>query len=190
MIRYGCLPCPAAANTASTAATAGQAVDDAAYSTGCANAACAVANNQGVAPWVNLGLSEADISDGYNYRIDYAVVPALTLTNGMVRTPPATYPVGNIAVNNTAAVAITAAGAYALISHGPDKSLGFAVASGSQTVDPNGSANQTANSNGTPFIQDTPITLNGATHFDDIVRWRTAPIVIQLCGSNACGNPP
>jgi prepilin-type N-terminal cleavage/methylation domain-containing protein len=194
VIRFGCLPCPATAATASTDAAAGQAVAGAAYATGCAAAACTNAL-QGIAPWVNLGLSEADITDGFGYRIAYAIrgeaATGLQLADSMVRTPPAGYPAGNLVVNNTAAVPvqITAAAAYVLISHGPDKSLGFATATGTQTIDPNGSANQTANSDGTPFVQDSLIGISGATHFDDIVRWRTAPIIIQLCGSNACGNP-
>ena len=193
VIRYGCLPCPAAnVNSSVIANNPGQAIDDAVYPTGCANAACAAGTGQGIVPWVNLGLSEADITDGFGYRIDYAVVPALTLTNGMVRTPPATYPVGNIAVNTSDAVPITTVAAYALVSHGPDRSRGFAAETGVQAADPNASANQTANgdnSNATPFVQNDLIDVNGANHFDDIVRWRTAPIVIQLCGSNACGNP-
>ena len=28
-----------------------------------------------------------------------------------------------------------------------------------------------------------------AGYFDDIVRFKTAPIIIQSCGSNVCGNP-
>ena len=33
------------------------------------------------------------------------------------------------------------------------------------------------------------ISVDGATHFDDIVRFKSAPIIVQQCGPGACGNP-
>ncbi len=185
----GCLPCPATGATASAVATAGQAVDNTggAYATGCADAACT--NGQGVVPWQNLGLSEADATDGFGYRISYGVTNALTLDGGMDRAGTS-YPAGNITVTNTVPVNLTTIAGYALVSHGDDHSLGFAAGSGVQTIDPNNSGNQTENTDGDAvFVQDDLINVSGATHFDDIVRWRTAPLIVQLCGAGACGNP-
>ena len=195
VIRFGCLPCPATAGADSSvpANNAGQALGAAVYTSGCSAAVCG--NAQGIVPWVNLGLSEADITDGFGYRIDYAITSAaaspgnLQATTGMQRTPPSTYPAGSLVVNNTGGTQISATAAYVLISHGPDHSLGFVAGIGTQSVDPNGSANQTANSDGSPFVQDDLNGKSGGSHFDDIVRWRTAPMIVQLCGSNACGNP-
>lgn len=200
VIRYGCLPCPADANLATGVANAGLAHGTSYYISGCTTGCVAGTSGQGIVPWAALGLSEEEGRDGFGYRIDYQVTAALTLTGGMVRTPPATYPVGTLQVavseaTDAAAIAsrtkVTTAAAYVLISHGIDHSLAFNVA-GQQLADPNSSADQTENSNGTatPFVQDAPTrTTADANYFDDIVRFRTAPIIIQLCGSNACGNP-
>jgi prepilin-type N-terminal cleavage/methylation domain-containing protein len=197
VIRYGCLPCPADSSIASGAASVGQAFGAAYYSSACTTACDAsvdaTAAAQGIVPWVNLGLSEADVTDGFGYRIDYAVAPLLAQSNTMVRTPPATYPVGVLAVQTTAASGgstTTSTAAYVLISHGNDHALAFGRAGGAvRTVDPHGSAAQTQNSNGSPFVQDVQYLGTNATYFDDIVRFRTAPMIIQLCGANACGNP-
>jgi prepilin-type N-terminal cleavage/methylation domain-containing protein len=188
VIRFGCLPCPATPGTASTVATAGQADAGGTYTTGCDADACT--NAQGVVPWVNLDLSETDASDSFDARFSYAITAGLQNANSMVRTPPATYPTGTLVVNNTTPVQITAAAAYVLISHGPDRAYGFSVQTGIQGgADAGPSTPQLANSNGTPFVQDDVIQLPGTTFFDDIVRWRSAPFIIQLCGANACGNP-
>lgn len=200
VIRYGCLPCPADANIASGASNAGTAHNSGGYTGTCSpTAACnAAVSSQGVVPWVTLGLSEQEGRDGYGYRIDYAVTAALVASNGMVRTPPSTYPAGSLTVvvsnaSDSAAIAsrtqVTSAAAYVLISHGADHSLAWNVA-GQQSADPNSGPDQTANSDGSPFVQDTPVKNAGSyTYFDDIVRFRTAPMIIQLCGTNACGNP-
>lgn len=203
VIRYGCLPCPADPGIATGTANAGWAHGATAplYYNGSCNTACdaaLVTAGQGVVPWVTLGLSEEEAKDGFGYRIDYAVAAALVVTNGMVRTPPSTYPSGNLVVQMTVAnsgTQTTTAAAYVLISHGLDHSLAWNAA-GQQFPDPNAGPDQTNNSNGTPFVQDLAarntgtVTAGGTvTYFDDIVRFRTAPIIIQLCGSNACGNP-
>lgn len=193
VIRYGCLPCPAEPGTASGGANAGWSHGAAYYNSGC-TAACDATTvaTQGVVPWVTLGLSEEEGRDGFGERIDYALTAALVATNGMVRTPPATYPSGTLTVQMSTANSSTqqtTAAAYVLISHGIDRSLGWNAA-GQRFVDPNSSADQTQNSNGTPFVQDLPIrNTTDYNYFDDIVRFRTAPIIIQLCGTNACGNP-
>lgn len=204
VIRYGCLPCPADPDIASGTANAGLSHGaGTTYYTGscattCNTQAAAASVSQGVVPWVTLGLSEEEGRDGYGYRIDYAVTTTLAATNGMVRTPPSTYPAGTLVVavsaaNDSAAIAtrtkVTSAAAYVLISHGVDHSLAWNAA-GKQLPDPNSGPDQTENSDGTPFVQDTPVRNAGTyTYFDDILRFRTAPMIIQLCGTNACGNP-
>jgi hypothetical protein len=140
-----------------------------------------------------LGLSEADATDAWGVRIDYAVTSTLVTTSGMVRTPPSSYPTGGLTVKDpTAASTQTSEGAYVLISHGPDKAYGYMSNTGSGPLaDQNNSTRELDNSNGTPFRQGDWTTYSGAgaNYFDDLVRFRTAPIIIQLCGTNACGNP-
>ncbi len=192
VIRNGCLPCPANPALATGDTNAGRSQTGAAtyYTTGCTASACHQTGTlQGGVPWFNLGLSEADTIDGFGFRIDYALTAGLQNTNGMVRTPPAGYPAGLLAVNvASGGTSITAAAAYVLVSHGPDRALAYNSA-GLRSGDPNGSTDQAANSDGTPFVQKSVTAVSGVTYFDDSVRWRTAPLIIQLCGTNACGNP-
>lgn len=89
--------------------------------------------------------------------------------------------------------------AYVLISHGPDTSGGFASNPGNGTRTNNQQATNTVqveNNDGTcdeggnsPCHQGDPIDLNNTTYFDDIVRWKSAPIIVFQCGDGACGNP-
>jgi prepilin-type N-terminal cleavage/methylation domain-containing protein len=196
-IRYGCLPCPADGNLASANANAGRGNAGAYYVSGCQAAACT--NAQGVVPWINLGLSENDAVDGYGGRIDYALTPTLQNISGLVRTPPSTYPAGALRVDNRAGFEQTGGAgnraAYVLVSHGPNRSTAF-LSTGFQIGNSAGSAaelaNSTINTTGpNAAVQDQPFTPAGAgtNYYDDIVRFRTAPLLIQLCGSNACGNP-
>ena len=90
--------------------------------------------------------------------------------------------------------------AYVLISHGTSGWYGWtksssttanqiqpAVASTNKSYNNAGTA---PNGTGPGFYQGTPIgTVGSANYFDDIVRWRTPAMIIQLCGSGACGNP-
>jgi len=210
VIQNGCLPCPANPATASTVATAGQAViGGVANPTPCTVGPAIVcdfragATVPGVVPWITLGLSEADATDGFGNRIAYTISNGLQVTNGMERTPPATYPSGTITVYNYAVTEPstaqqTPAAAYVLVSYGPDASFGHAAGTGAlqaakygQTAgdtSPEGT-NATGGGGNNLFVQDTLYGVGGAGYFDDIVRWRTAPNIIQSCGSNACGNP-
>lgn len=200
VIRNGCLPCPATGATANTTAGVGQAVDDAAYASGCADNNCA--SRQGVVPWINLGLSEADATDAWGSRISYAVTftagtANLTQTSDMVRSPPAGYPSGNLEVQNNSNVEVTGGAngdraAYVLISHGPNRAFGFRTSVGGAALSsPYQSSFEEDNSDGNPAYRqhDYTPTKDSASHFDDLVRWRSAPMIIQMCGNNACGNP-
>lgn len=200
-IRFSCLPCPAPNVNSYTGTDPGQASDTGgAYnnttggnSAGCANSTCT--NTHGIVPWVNLGLSEADVIDGFGYRIDYALTNATTSpgdlqrANGAIRDGKS-YPTGSLVVNNTAGTQITDKAAYVLISHGPDHSLGFAIGTGTQSINPTNSTNEKLNDGtGANYVQGSPISTSDTNHFDDIVRWRTGAMIAQLCGAGACGNP-
>lgn len=198
VIRYGCLPCPADPGLASTSSNAGVANSGGAYyKTGCSSGSCQQV--QGIVPWVNLGIAENDMTDGFGARIDYALADGLQLTNGMVRTAPSTYPVptGPLTVENYALVEQTGGtaatrAAYVLVSHGSDRFDAYIAQTGTRiTTGPNStSTTQLENGDGNAtFVQDDFHNVSGSSYFDDIVRWRTAPMIIQLCGTNACGNP-
>lgn len=207
VIRNGCLPCPADATLANDGNARG---DAGTYTSQCltqatASTVCSVVNGTGVLPWIALGLSQAEVTDGWGNMITYAVTPGLTVdTTDMVRTPPSTYPAGALFVSNadsTGVDAITTSAAYVLISHGTDM-RGAYIPSGAQKAAPDAgntvqidntqgaaAADQLCGAAGTPCHQDDIIDAVGNNHFDDIVRWRSAPMTIQLCGTNACGNP-
>jgi len=197
-IRNGCLPCPADPSqpNTGTGTNPGQSVygTSTAYQSGCSGTSdCAFGESkQGAVPWVTLGLAESDITDGFGARIDYSLTSALAHTNGLVRTPPSSYPAGGLTVENYNLVSQTTAAAYVLVSHGPDRFGAYVAQSGSHitTGAYSSSATQTENENGDKtFVQDIYYPLSGSSYFDDIVRWRTAPMIVQLCGTNACGNP-
>lgn len=90
--------------------------------------------------------------------------------------------------------------AYVLISHGPSGWYGWQKG-GSQIAPPTGTAFtlKSDNSTGVRFAANSFGFLQGpqqglmrnptAIYFDDIVRWRTPAMMIQLCGPGACGNP-
>jgi prepilin-type N-terminal cleavage/methylation domain-containing protein len=219
VIQNGCLPCPTDGTKASTPANAsvGQSMDTTSTAIG---ATCVTAGTvkclqvAAVVPWVTLGISEDDITDGWGDRIRYAVAGDVTttpvcvggvatpgtlhLTNGMVRTPGATgcYPQGDLTVTDQGITpnTSTTTAAYVLVSSGPDQALALrantGVATGDRFGQSGGGGGQDKNSNGgTSFVTGTTNANTDNTHFDDIVRYDVAPSIIQLCGSNACGNP-
>jgi len=208
VIQNGCLPCPADRALASTSGNAGWSNNGALYyglTHGTNVQACsgtvACGAFVGAVPWNTLGISEADITDAWGNRIAYGVTAALTTTadSSMKRTPPSTYPVGNQVVHNTANQPQTTAAAYVLVSFGADMTYGNTTTTGTPRPEAaysfgtgtasgrNNPANHTAAT--TPFTQGDYVGTADTAHFDDLVRWRTAPIIIQSCGTNACGNP-
>jgi len=206
VIQNGCLPCPADRGLASTSTDAGwsHAADyygpsHTAQTRGCSNAATCAAF-VGVVPWATMGISEADITDAWGNRIGYAVAGGLTQTTTIMQRSGSSYPtVGNQVIFNTAGVSQTTTGAYVLISFGPDMTYANAATTGTvrpetsyafDTTDASGRndpANHTAAT--TPFAQGDFVGTATEDHFDDLVRWRSAPIIIQSCGPGACGNP-
>lgn len=191
LIQNSCLPCPATGNLASTDANAGRAGHGATtyYSTGCAAGACIAS---GVVPWVNLGLSEDDVSDGFNNRFTYDVTADMvdTTTTDNIRVN-STYPTGSLTVEVTSGgTVLTSTGAYVLVSHGNDGADAFALTSGATRADSFNSTNQNENSDADDtYVQATQNPIRDNTYFDDIVAYKTPANVIQGCGAGSCGNP-
>ena len=201
--QYGCLPCPANGTTASTNAAAGSSAANAGtYTTGCATAVCDVSTSA-VVPWRTLGLAEEIAIDGWGNRMRYDVANAGTPcataelwgATGMMRCTTSTYPAGGISVDDfdTAASTDISNAAYVLFSSGPDESLALTSTTGVLTSNVYGQAGgdpQFDNTYGSEtYYSGSVISVSGTTHFDDIVRYKTAPIIVQKCGPGLCGNP-
>lgn len=220
----GCLPCPANGSLGASQANAGQALDDSgAPYTGCTSDDCwaaTAANAQNaVVPWKTLAISPFDAADAWGNQLRYRVggcaagatdpatcapVVTVTDTDGMVRTPPSSYPEGNLIIdildddNDNDINSDIASAVYVLISSGPDRSMALPAGVGGAATgnkygqdDDDGQYLNAGQNTGllTTFVQGDVDDSNGRNHFDDIVRFKTAPLLVQLCGTNACGNP-
>ncbi|MGE3474410.1 MAG: type II secretion system protein [Rhodospirillaceae bacterium] len=192
-IRNGCLPCPANGDLATSA---GLAEGSTAYSAGCQTCA-ALTTGSGVVPWGALGLSQKDAMDGWGNRISYVVTGALTQTSTSMNRTGSTYPAGTLDLNDSVTIGtpLTTAAAYVLISHGND-GRGARTSSGTTIAAPDAAnvvqynnTRGSCDSAGTLCYQGDLVGISGTGEYDDIVRWRTAPLIIQQCGDNACGNP-
>lgn len=204
--QHGCLPCPAngAVNPATTNSLAGVSQDSGGdyasvvYLTGevavpCTANTCNTTNP--VLPYKTLGLSKTEYLDAWDSMFTYRVATGLAVANSMRRVVPDTFPDGDISVVNAAAVAvpITTEAAYVLVSHGRDGAFAWRP-TGIQRPDVYG---QTGNAGGQDenrdgdavFAQGDDDALTTSAHFDDLVVFETAPLMIFKCGSNACGNP-
>lgn len=211
VIRFGCLPCPADGTHASTHADAGRSEisGGGTYTTAAVHCTsgttnCLTAN--AVVPWRELGLAEMETADAWGDRLRYYVdngtpctagAHGLQSDNGMVRCSVSSFPAGGVTIDDidvTGSPDISNA-AYVLVSSGPDRSLALkAIGGGTMSVDvysqTGGGGAQDENSNdNNAFAYGSYIGTSGDTHFDDIVRFMTAPYMILRCGSNACGNP-
>jgi prepilin-type N-terminal cleavage/methylation domain-containing protein len=187
-MQNSCLPCPAPVNT-----TDGIADWNGSGTGPCHASALACGTVRGVVPWGTLGLSRAEGSDAFATRITYEVTDDLTVTDSMERSGTTYTPLGELIVTRASGAGITTTAAYVLVSHGPNRHFGYheddtvgtqiSGASGTSTVeDLNGDGNST-------YIQDDFDSALDAGYFDDIVRWRSKPIIVQMCGDGACGNP-
>ncbi|MEQ1887776.1 MAG: prepilin-type N-terminal cleavage/methylation domain-containing protein [Alphaproteobacteria bacterium] len=168
----------------------------------------------GGVPWQTLGLSEADVLDGWGRRISYAVTGNLADATGA---PPATAPLNcpangfslilrgkleNRGANNAAigAAALGAAdaarAAYVLISHG-ENGVGGYLRSGAQTPDTLPSSTsvtelgniKTVGANAAAqviFHYEKLAAGDAIVGFDDIVRSRTSG---QIAISYGCNTP-
>lgn len=126
-----------------------------------------------------------------------------TATGGFLRdntTTPISFPQGCLDVENADPAGFgtnTVQAAYVLMSHGPDKRGGIEESGSIERADAlAGNTVQLENDDGTcdtttgsECHQGDPVDVEGNTYFDDIVRWKTAPIIVFQCGDGACGNP-
>ncbi|MGE4062450.1 MAG: type II secretion system protein [Rhodospirillaceae bacterium] len=180
-MQYTCLPCPAAVAGDGTAQFTGAA-------SGCGTGCTSV---RGVVPWQTLGLSRADGADAFGTRISYEVTAALVVAGSMTRSGTTYTPLGTITVNTAAGAAVTTAAAYVLVSHGLNRHFGYLEDTGTQVSGAVGTStiedlNEPLDST---YVQDNYRPAPDANYFDDIVRWRSKPIIVQMCGEGACGNP-
>lgn len=207
--QFGCLPCPANGSLASNGADndfgrsfAGGAV----VATNCTGAACQIAD--AVVPWRTLGLAEEQAIDGWDNRLRYytagAPAPPASCggaagsqsTSGMIRCSTTSYPAGTLTLQDNDGVfgALPVLPVYVLISAGPDGALARQYKTGTLTGDhftqTGLGGGQDENSDGDAvFSYGDFIAVDDVTHFDDIVQFMTAPVMIQKCGPGACGNP-
>ena len=201
-IRNNCLPCPADATDIGSG-TAGQASQNpgtgATYTTGCATVTTGTCDTTGAAaivPWVNLGLSQGDVTDGFGNMLGYHIRPTDTVvyrtgtSGGQLVRSGTTYQEGSLDVNDIDGLDVTALAAYVLVSYGTDGSLAYAQSGSQRAATANTAPDQVENTDGDEFfIQGiTEQSLTG-DYYDDILRFKTGPLIIQQCGSGACGNP-
>jgi prepilin-type N-terminal cleavage/methylation domain-containing protein len=197
-----CIPCPASGSLISGSGDDGYANTDLGFEylntpadaghPPCAATAAVCVSASGVVPWKDLGLQEQDGLDAWGKRIRYVVSANMHRNGDMVRTSP--YPQGALTVNVAGtANATTTEAAYVLVSTGPDMAMALSPFSATPTgnrYSQSGNDGQFENSdNDTTFADGLLDASNGNTHFDDIVRWMSAPMIIANCGANACGNP-
>lgn len=179
VIRFGCLPCPAAVAGDGTADVVG----------GAAGCGTSCTSDRGVVPWQTLGLSRIEGSDAFGTRFTYEVTPALIAANSMIRSGTSYTPLGAVRVRDAAGGTVTDEAAYVVVSHGANREYGYHEVTGTQfpavvaapAEEENGDADDL-------YVQD-DFNDTAANHFDDLVLWRSKPIIIQRCGGGACGNP-
>ncbi len=174
-------------------------------------AVCNATMASGGVPWRILGLSEADVVDGWGRRISYAVTGNLAVTAGgplncpvlgFGATPPGITQgvLENRGANNAgiAPAALGAAGpakaAYVLVSHGENGAGGY-LPSGARTASATASTTELANIKAVGagaaatviFYYEKLATDTGAIKgFDDIVRSRTSG---QIAIAYGCSKP-
>lgn len=190
-IRINRVPCPADGTQGPAAAGYGR--EDGSATPPASG--CTIAPQNGIVPWITLGLPETVSYDGWGRRISYVAaddygggitgtVSAADQSALLVRTgntfPQSTF----LDVENSAGNDVTLntdRPAYVLISHGAN---GFgAFGPGATTRLPTTGADATEVENTDTdgeFVEDA---------VDDIVRWRQPAFLIQNCGPGACGNP-
>lgn len=215
-IQNSCLPCPADATTPASDGVQALLSGVAHTADACAGAAneC-FTGADAIVPWQTLGLSRADAMDEWGTWITYhlstnadtqGAAPntcddfhedvLLADAVGFQRTGTI-FPQGclNVETQATAFTTITAGAAYVLISHGPDTSGGYSENGAARTnaYSPGNTAQEENNAGTCDDVnechQGDPIDIDGNTYFDDIVRWKTGPVLVFQCGDGACGNP-
>ena len=209
VIRNSRLPCPADGSiTINGANKANYGIELG----GGANGSCTAALANSVIPWKTLGLDEAYSLDGWATRLSYwpsgvlATSNSLTGSTTMIRAGTV-YPTGPfltltdvVSSQIVTPPSVNDEAAYVLVSHGRSQWYGWNKV-GVQIQPTLTEADKACNSDPTnaacafsgTFTSGGPVgtypPLANTTYFDDIVRWRSPAMIIQLCGSGSCGNP-
>jgi prepilin-type N-terminal cleavage/methylation domain-containing protein len=201
VVQNGCLPCPAdgslnrdtsGGNAGISLTTGGVYVTTTVH---CTATACIATN--GVVPYKTLGIGPQDYLDAWGNQFTYQVSAGLNGTGAMLRLSDGSYPDGALTVNDisgtTTLYTITTAAAYVIVSHGEDGSFAWQTR-GARRGDRYG---QTGGANGqfenadydTTFAASEINSTNTTAHFDDIVAFETAGMMVLKCGSGSCDNP-
>ena len=173
---------------------------------------CTITGANAVIPWKTLGMDESYSLDGWATRVSYwpsgTVGTSSSLTAGSVLVRNgSSYPSGTymtvtdvVSAKPVTPTTGTDQAAYVVVSHGRSQwyghnrngtllQPGLTVASKACNSTPDTCAAPLGNNtfaSGGPVGAYPPQATN---YFDDIVRWRSPAMVIQLCGSGSCGNP-
>jgi len=197
VIANGCLPCPAARGAAATGVTNNRTAD---YTVACGSGGtCAgTTSGNGLVPWVTLGLSQNDATDGWDRRFTYAVNPSLTdAATDVQRTSAGAFPTPTDVINVqdlTAGAPVDqgyTAIAYLLVSHGRDGAFGE-TQRGNTIADTHASPageGQAENGDGDLTFANGLPSGTGTGYFDDIVVFKSFQPLILSCGAGSCGNP-
>jgi prepilin-type N-terminal cleavage/methylation domain-containing protein len=145
------------------------------------------------------GATTTGLSPSYPYGNYLPVYVAAQNPTSELTTPQ---PVVPITTANTNVAQAGGRAAYVLISHGRSGLYSWAKGGKQIKTQPSdGYVTKAFNETGTAgpagigFVQGPTVGSwppgpgTNAVYFDDIVRWRTPAMIIQLCGSGACGNP-
>jgi prepilin-type N-terminal cleavage/methylation domain-containing protein len=122
------MPCPADGTLASTANNAG--VEVAPDVNGCSS------QTNGVVPWVTLGLTETDATDGWNHRFTYRTGQSLGLTMDMSQCDPAGAAAANAGTCVTGCASATVAACTAPQNFLLNKGLAVQNVAGTTVMNP------------------------------------------------------
>ncbi|MBL8642502.1 MAG: prepilin-type N-terminal cleavage/methylation domain-containing protein [Rhodospirillaceae bacterium] len=196
VIANGCLPCPAARNIGGT--ITGIANDGSDYTTACgSDGTCLGATNNasGLVPWVTLGISENDATDGWGRLFSYGADSTLTNSSTDVQRTSGTFPTftSNIQMNSTGGTNLGyTAIAYVIVSHGLDGSFGETFQAQALADKYGSAANSGQNENGDSdltFVTGNTIGSNNSSYYDDLTSFKSLQPLIISCGAGSCGNP-
>jgi len=177
--------------------------------------ACTVAATNSVIPWRTLGIDESYSIDAWGNRLSYyaSQAGAAGATTSATSGNPAlthsgnSYPIGTfMTVTNVSSTTQPVTpppanssdqAAYVLISHGKSGWYGWGKNGVQHVASYAGGAKGCNNNPATcAVVANSYFTGNWTgsyppssnTYFDDILRWRSAAFIIQMCGTLSCGN--
>ena len=197
VITNGCMPCPAVRGAAATGLSQNT---GGTYTGGCNTSTCAVTATstpgEGLVPWVTLGLSANDATDGWNRRFTFGVDPTRTVAGSMQRNADGSFPTFTSTIVIQGVTGVASLGytsvLYAIVSHGSDGAFGES-SSGLYGADTHGGTAGEGQPENGDFVDlrfaSGSVIATGATYFDDIVTFKSFQTLILNCGAGSCGNP-